>query len=667
MANVELSAVASTSFAATASLTVTRPRITKISISGFRAFPPGSPNSFEINLEDDGKNLLLFGENGSGKSSLFKALRELCDTGTSDKPFSSHQNIFEQRDDDSIVLELTTLASGDYRWQVGDEHPKETQGDPFREFAKSCLFLDYRDLLQTNFTHRNGSPNIYDLLVDVILPETRIGTRTLSGLNRAMLTAKPSNHHGNRKIRWAKEAAENLRNALTDNLPEVQDHANAMLSKLQKGTVIRLSPPEYLDYSVPLRAFVGREIKLTVFYHNQEITEPQHFLNEARLTAIALAVYLAGARISRSNRPGIMVLDDVLIGLDISNRIPLLQLLQSEFGEWQIFLFTHDRSWFELAEEQTASTDWAYEEMYARLMPSGREYPAQERHTSYLDRAWNALQNNDYKASGVYLRCAFERILKDFCIERSLLIPVKRELRNYKSEDFWPLVRNYKVKDNHKLLDEGLIAEINLARRYVLNPLCHDDPTRPNREETRRTHASLERLKVLLDQDLSWRKKLDDRLRDATRDILGDNEDRTKRALKGLAPATEFALASACKLLANPAPPLAEAAGLLRAAFDRMLWEYCKRKNLNFQIRCDEELSTRRLWEAAKEGATGLSAARLSFVEAVDQQSALLLSDSPTRDVCSALEKDSLESLCELLAGSSWKTNGNPRPSMSNF
>ena len=46
--------------------------ITKIEIEGFKAFP----NYFELNLED-GKNLLLYGENGSGKSSVYFALHVL--------------------------------------------------------------------------------------------------------------------------------------------------------------------------------------------------------------------------------------------------------------------------------------------------------------------------------------------------------------------------------------------------------------------------------------------------------------------------------------------------------------------------------------------------------------------------------------------------------------
>lgn len=47
-----------------------RPRIDRVSIQNFRAFPgTGNP---EIVL--GGKNLLVFGENGAGKSSIFFAL-----------------------------------------------------------------------------------------------------------------------------------------------------------------------------------------------------------------------------------------------------------------------------------------------------------------------------------------------------------------------------------------------------------------------------------------------------------------------------------------------------------------------------------------------------------------------------------------------------------------
>ena len=59
-------------------------RIKKISINGYRAFPQYRPHNFEVSLGDDGKNLLLYGENGSGKTSLFKALRDLLNRDLKD-------------------------------------------------------------------------------------------------------------------------------------------------------------------------------------------------------------------------------------------------------------------------------------------------------------------------------------------------------------------------------------------------------------------------------------------------------------------------------------------------------------------------------------------------------------------------------------------------------
>ena len=52
-------------------------KIKTLSLTDFRAFSGASPTTFEL----DGKNLLLYGENGSGKSSLFHALRGVFSLG----------------------------------------------------------------------------------------------------------------------------------------------------------------------------------------------------------------------------------------------------------------------------------------------------------------------------------------------------------------------------------------------------------------------------------------------------------------------------------------------------------------------------------------------------------------------------------------------------------
>ena len=52
-------------------------RITEIEIKNFKAFY----GTYRIDLRKSGKNLLVYGENGSGKSSLYFALKLFLESG----------------------------------------------------------------------------------------------------------------------------------------------------------------------------------------------------------------------------------------------------------------------------------------------------------------------------------------------------------------------------------------------------------------------------------------------------------------------------------------------------------------------------------------------------------------------------------------------------------
>ena len=60
----------------------------------------------------------------------------------------------------------------------------------------------------------------------------------------------------------------------------------------------------------------------------------------------------------------VLVLDDVLIGLDHSNRLPMLDVLKTKFADWQIVLLTHDRNWFDLARSHLPDANWKCVEVY---------------------------------------------------------------------------------------------------------------------------------------------------------------------------------------------------------------------------------------------------------------------------------------------------------------
>ena len=82
-------------------------RITCIEISKFKAFY----DSYRIDLTRNGKNLLLYGENGSGKSSLHQALNLMLATSSRSIPFAEHRNIFAPGSGGYIRLHLRDTSS----------------------------------------------------------------------------------------------------------------------------------------------------------------------------------------------------------------------------------------------------------------------------------------------------------------------------------------------------------------------------------------------------------------------------------------------------------------------------------------------------------------------------------------------------------------------------
>ena len=76
-------------------------RITKIEIKNFRAFR----GVYQVDLAKAGKNLLIYGENGSGKSSLYLALKWFLESSEDDLiKFENYQNIFTKTDEYKIPV-----------------------------------------------------------------------------------------------------------------------------------------------------------------------------------------------------------------------------------------------------------------------------------------------------------------------------------------------------------------------------------------------------------------------------------------------------------------------------------------------------------------------------------------------------------------------------------
>lgn len=444
-------------------------RITEIEIKNFKAFY----GTFRIILHNKGKNLLVYGENGSGKSSLYFALKRFLESGDdSSHRFENDQNIFVT---DAGYIKLCLRAD---RWSKQEtyewsESVRETHDELIIEASKAKGFLDYKSLLETHFVHhKSNTVNVFELLVETLVANTvsTLTNRTLADDWAAIQPPFPR-RNATGQIADLEKQTDAFNTELTNRLAELQPIASEILGKFGHNVALNFDFPG-VQYNRDNKTLDNQEILLTVELFDKNIPEHHRFLNEARLSAIAIAIYFSSILIQPDSRLKILALDDVLIGLDTSNRLPVLDILTEYFPDHQIFLTTYDKEWYEIAKQRTPDAKWKYAEFYTSKTDE-YEIPVYVEDKAYLEKAKDYFAANDYKASAIYLRTAFETAIKKFCEKKKLPVRFCQKPKDLRSDDFWTAIKKGKPSNGTPFLEQVLINDIELYRNIILNPLSH--------------------------------------------------------------------------------------------------------------------------------------------------------------------------------------------------
>ena len=193
----------------------------------------------------------------------------------------------------------------------------------------------------------------------------------------------------------------------------------------------------------------------------------------------------------------LLIAVSVLIGLDMSNRLPVLDILKEYFSDYQIFFMTYDRAWYEIVKQRTANSgEWKYAEFY--LKTDEYEIPIYVEDRAYLEKAKEYFDANDYKACAIYLRTAFEVAIKGFCNKKNLKVRYCENPKDLTSEDFWQPIKKGKRKDGTPFLDQTRIGEIELYRSIILNPISHSRIVSVAKKEISEAIEAVEKLEAEL-------------------------------------------------------------------------------------------------------------------------------------------------------------------------
>ncbi|MEW7277873.1 AAA family ATPase [Aquimarina sp. 2201CG1-2-11] len=458
-------------------------KISEIILNNYRAFynEKGEESSkYHIDFSNK-KNLLIYGENGSGKSSLFKGVKDVF-TSSIKPDISFIENVFSKNEelDDQPFVELLFKADDETKSYRFSSDPAKTNTDEtfLKAIARTRNFMTYRDLLRIHFVE-DPEVNLFNFLF--------AGEDSLLG---EIPNPSPSQTETNLKMKdlWnnvdSKPDETNVSdfcNGVNQILTDVSQSLNALFKYFDDSLEIRFDSlsKETIESGKP-------KLKMIVSYYgielNDDTEEYHHFLNEARLSALAICIFLAAHLSVPQQNYTILFLDDIFTGLDTSNRMPLLEILTVDviagttdtFSNHQIILTTYDRQWYELARNYLGQSNWAYEEIFIDRHSKGFDQPAILPGEDNYKKAIHYFKTKQYPACANHQRKVCERIIKDFLPENlkyKLDSNGDIKLRDQLGELTDMLFKYLKEVG----IDTSPIKDLPICMRVVFNPFSHDD------------------------------------------------------------------------------------------------------------------------------------------------------------------------------------------------
>lgn len=437
-------------------------KIKEVKIKNFKAFQ--QEQVFPVN----GKHVLVYGNNGSGKSSLFWALYTILQSSIKDdngvkKYFknyvesnrNTHQtlkNVFMDEQEDSYIkltaIDTDTQHEQTYTISHDVINTNEEADTLIQELNIASDFINYKLLHNFYRASHKQEVNLWPVFEHDIFPFLTEGTQNwLEDVIKSRtldIPRTPKGYAVSSGRRYSYEEQLRLLNEKVQSLlDDISNKANKFLKDhfYEGRDVIQVS----LRFDKKFRFDLVRgriwednkqghrhdqlHIKLGVEIYDEaypnnwrRIERVQSFLNEAQLTRIAIGIRIGALRTRplSAARFKILVLDDMLISLDLSNRMDIVRIILNKeqkedlkfFDGLQKFIFTHDKGFFNLIRRNTDDEEWVYFDFNKN--ENSNDAPNVTVNLTPLQSAIKNFEQNEFENAGNNLRLEAEAILSSF-------------------------------------------------------------------------------------------------------------------------------------------------------------------------------------------------------------------------------------------------------------
>jgi len=429
-------------------------RLQRIEIQNFKAFR-------QFSLDLDGRHLLVYGPNGSGKSSLYWALYTFLQSARKN-PKGCIAKYFEPGGPENLLnfheQTATNPKPGEIALTVRSTETKSKTDTAYRinrvdhqtynerAILKGDLasdFITYRFFFGFSNFKNSERFNLWPLFETEILPFcVRPGAAMTPLQQWEKIRREIANPQGYRGPGGAyayarfKTATEQFAVTLTTVVGDIshkaQEFYDEHFSKDDPTPVLLIlgitRPPTFSGTNQENSQFRKPILELHLKIGDEVIERPQSFLNEAKMTQVALSVRLAASLVNlqedEQNYFKLLILDDLLVSLDMSNRMKVVDILLSEtFANYQKVILTHDLGFFREFRRKLGAShpEWSF----LHLDGTAATKIEAKREKTDIQKAEEYLHGHNLEEAALRLRKASETTIQRFLDRDGIVEPTK--------------------------------------------------------------------------------------------------------------------------------------------------------------------------------------------------------------------------------------------------
>jgi hypothetical protein len=516
-------------------------KISQISIQNFKFFR--QPEIFDLGS----KHLLIYGENGSGKSSLYWAIYTLleCSNKPGDEDVSKYftpgnnsslANLFlplggPEFVDSEITLNLDDGSS--FRVSQGDVSIRSNNDAKAANYASE--FLNYKMLFRIHDFIHNSEIDLFQYFEREVFPYVKFApvkywrekpdgsfeeaqTDNAREIAALVATGPPKSSFNKNGIPVFPRINDSRRATYDTAVKSFQKELEALITYINtQGNPIlandfdgdfqfRIDLIEVEPYKINDRKFRPPRFQVTLsvpmFHGAGPVPRPQSFLNEARLSVLGLAIRFAILKKRlQTAKLKLALLDDFMISLDMNNRdVALNYIFDRVAGHYQTFILTHDRYFYELAKDKLKRkgifSGWKTYEMFEAFddednPKASKPKPCLIEDMGKVNKAKVLYRSKDYASAANMIRQATEKLCRAYLTKQEMLGA------DYGQVSLTERVNRVITKATTAGIDPNLLNDLGAYKNSLMDLGSHHDIEAPLfKTELFRAIATLDGLKI---------------------------------------------------------------------------------------------------------------------------------------------------------------------------